>query len=211
MFGYAQKTQMITPELALPGRDEAVEISGRHLVNGHSMMPPFPEDSEQLVLGLGCFWGAERRFWTQSGVIVTAAGYAGGYTKNPTYEEVCTGLTGHTEVVLVVYQPQQVSLDTLLKVFWESHDPTQGMRQGNDVGTQYRSAIYCSDTEQLENVESTRDKYDNLLINKGYDAVTTEVKLLDQFYYAEDYHQQYLARNPNGYCGLRGTGVSCEL
>ncbi|MDP1519386.1 peptide-methionine (S)-S-oxide reductase MsrA [Porticoccus litoralis] len=211
MFGYAQKTQMITPELALPGRDEAIEISGRHLVNGHSMMPPFPEDSEQLVLGLGCFWGAERRFWTQSGVIVTAAGYAGGYTKNPTYEEVCTGLTGHTEVVLVVYQPQQVSLDTLLKVFWESHDPTQGMRQGNDVGTQYRSAIYCSDTEQLENVESTRDKYDNLLINKGYDAVTTEVKLLDQFYYAEDYHQQYLARNPNGYCGLRGTGVSCEL
>lgn len=211
MFGYAQKTQMITPELALPGRDEAIEISGRHLVNGHSMMPPFPEDSEQLVLGLGCFWGAERRFWTQSGVIVTAAGYAGGYTKNPTYEEVCTGLTGHTEVVLVVYQPQQVSLDTLLKVFWESHDPTQGMRQGNDVGTQYRSAIYCSDTEQLENVESTRDKYDNLLINKGYNAVTTEVKLLDQFYYAEDYHQQYLARNPNGYCGLRGTGVSCEL
>lgn len=211
MFGYAQKTQMITPELALPGRDEAIEISGRHLVNGHSMMPPFPEDSEQLVLGLGCFWGAERRFWTQSGVIVTAAGYAGGYTKNPTYEEVCTGLTGHTEVVLVVYQPQHVSLDTLLKVFWESHDPTQGMRQGNDVGTQYRSAIYCSDTEQLENVESTRDKYDNLLINKGYDAVTTEVKLLDQFYYAEDYHQQYLARNPNGYCGLRGTGVSCEL
>jgi len=211
MFGYAQKTQMITPELALPGRDEAIEISGRHLVNGHSMMPPFPEDSEQLVLGLGCFWGAERRFWTQPGVIVTAAGYAGGYTKNPTYDEVCTGLTGHTEVVLVVYQPQQVSLDTLLKVFWESHDPTQGMRQGNDVGTQYRSAIYCSDTAQLENVESTRDKYNKLLINKGYDAVTTEVKLLDQFYYAEDYHQQYLARNPNGYCGLRGTGVSCEL
>lgn len=211
MFGYAQKTQMITPELALPGRDEAIEISGRHLVNGHSMMPPFPEDSEQLVLGLGCFWGAERRFWTQPGVIVTAAGYAGGYTKNPTYDEVCTGLTGHTEVVLVVYQPQQVSLDTLLKVFWESHDPTQGMRQGNDVGTQYRSAIYCSDTEQLKNVESTRDKYNKLLINKGYDAVTTEVKLLDQFYYAEDYHQQYLARNPNGYCGLRGTGVSCEL
>lgn len=211
MFGYAQKTQMITPELALPGRDEAVEISGRHLVNGHSMMPPFPEDSEQLVLGLGCFWGAERRFWTQPGVIVTAAGYAGGYTKNPTYDEVCTGLTGHTEVVLVVYQPQQVSLDTLLKVFWESHDPTQGMRQGNDVGTQYRSAIYCSDTEQLKNVESTRDKYNKLLINKGYDAVTTEVRLLDQFYYAEDYHQQYLARNPNGYCGLRGTGVSCEL
>jgi len=211
MFGYAQKTQMITPELALPGRDEAIEISGCHLVNGHSMMPPFPEDSEQLVLGLGCFWGAERRFWTQPGVIVTAAGYAGGYTKNPTYDEVCTGLTGHTEVVLVVYQPQQVSLDTLLKVFWESHDPTQGMRQGNDVGTQYRSAIYCSDTAQLENVESTRDKYNKLLINKGYDAVTTEVKLLDQFYYAEDYHQQYLARNPNGYCGLRGTGVSCEL
>lgn len=211
MFGYAQKTQMITPELALPGRDEAIEISGCHLVNGHSMMPPFPEDSEQLVLGLGCFWGAERRFWTQPGVIVTAAGYAGGYTKNPTYDEVCTGLTGHTEVVLVVYQPQQVSLDTLLKVFWESHDPTQGMRQGNDVGTQYRSAIYCSDTEQLKNVESTRDKYNKLLINKEYDAVTTEVRLLDQFYYAEDYHQQYLARNPNGYCGLRGTGVSCEL
>jgi len=211
MFGYAQKTQMITPELALPGRDEAIEISGRHLVNGHSMMPPFPEDSEQLMLGLGCFWGAERRFWTQPGVIVTAAGYAGGYTKNPTYEEVCTGFTGHAEVVLVVYQPQQVSLDTLLKVFWESHDPTQGMRQGNDVGTQYRSAIYCSDTEQLKNVESTRDKYNKLLINKGYDAVKTEVRLLDQFYYAEDYHQQYLARNPNGYCGLRGTGVSCEL
>ena len=144
-------------------------------------------------------------------MIVTAAGYAGGYTKNPTYDEVCTALTGHTDVVLVVYQPQQVSLDTLLKVFWESHDPTQGMRQGNDVGTQYRSAIYCSDTAQLENVELTRDKYNKLLINKGYDAVTTEVKLLDQFYYAEDYHQQYLARNPNGYCGLRGTGVSCEL
>lgn len=211
MFGYAQKTQMITRELALPGRDEAIQISGRHLVNGHSMTPPFPEDCEQLVLGLGCFWGAERRFWTQPGVLVTAAGYAGGYTKNPTYDEVCTGLTGHTEVVLVVYQPQQVSLDALLKVFWESHDPTQGMRQGNDVGTQYRSAIYCSDVAQLKKVESTRDKYNNLLINKGYNPVTTEVKLLDQFYYAEDYHQQYLARNPNGYCGLRGTGVTCEL
>ncbi len=211
MFGYAQKTQMITPELALPGRDEAMEISGRHLVNGNSMVPPFPEGCEQLVVGLGCFWGSERRFWTQPGVYVTAAGYAGGFTRNPTYDEVCTGLTGHTEVVLVVYQPPQVSLDTLLKVFWESHDPTQGMRQGNDVGTQYRSAIYCSDTAQLQNVEMTREKYSNQLINNGYNPVTTEVKLLDQFYYAEDYHQQYLARNPNGYCGLRGTGVTCEL
>lgn len=211
MFGYGQKTEMIPPELALPGRDEAMQISGRHLVNGHTMTPPFPEGSEQLVLGLGCFWGAERRFWTQPGVYVTAAGYAGGYTKNPTYEEVCTGLTGHTEVVLVVYQPAQVSLDTLLKVFWESHDPTQGMRQGNDVGTQYRSAIYCSDSGQLKKVELTRDNYSNLLIKKGYNSVSTEIKLLDQFYYAEDYHQQYLAKNPNGYCGLRGTGVSCEL
>lgn len=211
MFGSGYKTTMIPRELALPGRSEAMPISNRHQVNGHPLKPPFPEGLAQLVVGMGCFWGAERRFWTQPGVYTTAAGYAGGYTENPTYDEVCSGLTGHTEVVLVVYDPGQIGIADLLKVFWESHDPTQGMRQGNDIGTQYRSAIYCSDEAQLSDVESTRKYFNSKLINKGFNPVTTEIKLLDQFYYAEDYHQQYLAKNPNGYCGLRGIGVSCDL
>ncbi|WP_461481079.1 peptide-methionine (S)-S-oxide reductase MsrA [Porticoccus sp.] len=210
MFGYGQKTQMITPELALPGRDEPMAVSARHLVTGHPLQPPFPEGMAQIVVGMGCFWGAERRFWTQPGVYSTAAGYAGGYTKNPTYDEVCSGLTGHTEVVLVVFDPQRIELEALLKVFWESHDPTQGMRQGNDVGTQYRSAIYCADDEQLRRVEASRERFETALARRGFPPVTSEIGRLGEFYYAEDYHQQYLAKNPNGYCGLRGTGVSCE-
>ncbi|MEZ5528641.1 MAG: peptide-methionine (S)-S-oxide reductase MsrA [Porticoccaceae bacterium] len=211
MFGYGYKTTMIPRELALPGRAEAMPVSNRHQVNGHPLKPPFPEGMKQLVVGMGCFWGAERRFWTQPGVYTTAAGYAGGYTENPSYDEVCSGLTGHTEVVLVVFDPRQIGIADLLKVFWESHDPTQGMRQGNDIGTQYRSAVYCSDEAQLSDVESTRKYFNSELINKGFNPVTTEIKLLAQFYYAEDYHQQYLAKNPNGYCSLRGIGVSCDL
>lgn len=211
MFGSGYKTTMVPRELALPGRAEAMPISNRHQVSGHPLKPPFPEGMAKLVVGMGCFWGAERRFWTQPGVYTTAAGYAGGYTANPNYDEVCSGLTGHTEVVLVVFDPGQIGIADLLKVFWESHDPTQGMRQGNDIGTQYRSAVYCSDEAQLSEVESTRKYFNSELINKGFNPVTTEIKLLDQFYYAEDYHQQYLAKNPNGYCGLRGIGVSCDL
>lgn len=211
MFGYGQKTQMITPELALPGHDEPIKVSDHHWVNGNPLQPPFPEGMAQVVVGMGCFWGAERCFWTQPGVFTTAVGYAGGYTKNPSYDEVCTGLTGHTEVVLVVYDPTQTDLETLLKVFWESHDPTQGMRQGNDVGTQYRSAIYCTDSAQLRQAEASRDEYNKALSVHGLPAITTEIAPLSAFYYAEDYHQQYLAKNPDGYCGLRGTGIPCTV
>jgi len=211
MFGFGQKTQMITPELALPGRDEPIAVNKHHWVNGNPLQPPFPEGMVQLVVGMGCFWGAERCFWTQPGVFTTAVGYAGGYTKNPTYDEVCTGLTGHTEVVLVVYDPTQTDLDALLKVFWESHDPTQGMRQGNDVGTQYRSAIYCTDSAQLGQAEASRDEYNRALSFHGLPTITTEIAPLSAFYYAEDYHQQYLAKNPDGYCGLRGTGIPCTV
>ncbi|WP_110687348.1 peptide-methionine (S)-S-oxide reductase MsrA [Salinicola aestuarinus] len=196
---------------ALPGRDQPLAISGEHLVTGASMTPPFPQGSEEIVLGLGCFWGAERLFWELDGVIVTAVGYAGGFTPNPTYQETCSGKTGHAEVVRVVFDPAQVSLEQLLGVFWEAHDPTQGMRQGNDQGTQYRSAIYYGNEAQREVAERSRDEYAAALSERGLGEITTEIRPLDAFYYAEEDHQQYLAKNPNGYCGLKGTGVTCPL
>ncbi|WNG48011.1 peptide-methionine (S)-S-oxide reductase MsrA [Archangium minus] len=205
------KLKLPTPEEALPGRSTRMAVPKKHYVNGAPLEPPFPEGLEQIDLGLGCFWGAERKFWQTPGVYSTAVGYQGGLTPNPTYEEVCSGRTGHTEVVRVVYDPKQVSLETLLKVFWESHDPTQGMRQGNDVGTQYRSAIYWHTDAQRKAAEASRDAYQKVLANAGYDAITTELRPAPEFYYAEDYHQQYLAKNPNGYCGLGGTGVSCPV
>ena len=196
-------------EQALPGRETAMPVPPRHFVNGNPLEGPFAEELEQAVFGLGCFWGAERRFWETDGVFSTAAGYAGGFTPNPTYEEVCSGLTGHTEVVLVVFDPALVSYEQLLAVFWEAHDPTQGMRQGNDIGTQYRSAIYTSSEEQRRTAEDSLRAYQRELENAGYGRITTEIAALDRFYYAEDYHQQYLAKNPGGYCGIGGTGVSC--
>jgi len=201
-------TTMPSTGEALPGRSEAMQVPARHFVNGNPLQPPFPENMETALFGMGCFWGAERRFWEVAGVYVTAVGYAGGYTPNPTYQEVCTGLTGHNEVVLVVYDPGKVSYEALLQVFWESHDPTQGMRQGNDVGTQYRSGIYIRDAAQRSAALASRDRYQQRLAESGYGAVTTEIAEAPEFYYAEDYHQQYLARNQRGYCGLGGTGVS---
>ena len=189
----------------------ATSDAERHFVNGRPLRGPFPSHLEQAVFGLGCFWGAERRFWETDGVYSTAAGYAGGTTPNPSYEEVCSGMTGHTEVVLVVFDPSIVTFETLLQVFWEAHDPTQGMRQGNDIGTQYRSAIYTLDDAQLAAAQRSRDGYASALAAAGYDAITTEIEPLDTFYYAEDYHQQYLAKNPGGYCGIGGTGVSCPI
>ena len=203
------KTELPAPERALPGRADKMQVPERHFVNGHPLVGPFPEHLRCVQFGLGCFWGAERRFWQQPGVYTTAVGYAGGYTLNPTYEEVCSGMTGHTEVVLVVFDPALTSLAALLKVFWEAHDPTQGMRQGNDVGTQYRSAIYCHGAEQLQQALASRDDYQARLKAAGLPEITTEVREAPEFYYAEFYHQQYLAKNPAGYCGLRGTGVSC--
>ena len=203
------KTELPAPERALPGRAEKMQVPARHFVNGHPLAGPFPEHLRCAQFGLGCFWGAERRFWQQPGVFTTAVGYAGGYTRNPTYEEVCSGMTGHTEVVLVVFDPAETSFAALLKVFWEAHDPTQGMRQGNDVGTQYRSAIYCYGAEQLREALASRDEYQAKLKAAGYREITTEIREAPEFYYAEFYHQQYLAKNPAGYCGLRGTGVSC--
>jgi len=209
MFSKHKKTTLPTRDEALPGRSDAMPVAARHFVNGNPLEGPFAPVLEQAVFGLGCFWGAERRFWQTDGVFSTAAGYAGGITPNPTYEEVCSGLTGHTEVVLVVFDPAVVSYEQLLGVFWESHDPTQGMRQGNDVGTQYRSAIYvCSEAQQRSAQNSLR-AYQGELEKAGYGTITTEIGPLDRFYYAEDYHQQYLAKNPNGYCGIGGTGVSC--
>jgi peptide-methionine (S)-S-oxide reductase len=205
------KTRMITPEEALPGHDEKMPVPERHFVNGNRLEPPFPEGLERAVFGMGCFWGAEKAFWNVPGVYTTAVGYAGGFTANPTYEEVCSGLTGHTEAVLVVFDLARVSYEELLKVFWESHDPTQGMRQGNDVGTQYRSAIYTYGELQEKSAIAGRDAYADRLRAAGYDAVTTEIRDAPEFYYAEDYHQQYLGKNPNGYCGLGGTGVSCPV
>ncbi|WP_110647697.1 peptide-methionine (S)-S-oxide reductase MsrA [Salinicola peritrichatus] len=196
---------------ALPGRETPIAISGEHLVNGAAMKPPFPVGTEQIVLGAGCFWGAERLFWELEGVVVTAVGYAGGITPNPTYEETCSGMTGHAEVVLVVFDPQRLPLTQLLATFWEAHDPTQGMRQGNDQGTQYRSAIYVTDETQRAIAERSRDEYAQALRERGLGPITTEIKPLETFYYAEEYHQQYLAKNPNGYCGLKGTGVSCPI
>jgi peptide-methionine (S)-S-oxide reductase len=207
----ARKTQMIPAELALPGRSAVMAVPARHFVNGHPLKPPFPAGLEQAVFGLGCFWGAERKFWKLPGVYVTAVGYAGGYTPNPTYEEVCSGRTGHTEAVLVVYDPKQITYAQLLKAFWEAHDPTQGMRQGNDVGTQYRSVIYTYGKKQLQAAQDSLKDYQDALRKAGYPAITTEVQAAPEFFYAEDYHQQYLAKFPEGYCGLGGTGVSCSI
>jgi len=204
---FGRKTEMPTADQALPGRGSAMQIAPDHFVNGNSMLPPFPDGMAHLYFGLGCFWGAERCFWQQPGVYTTAVGYAGGFTPNPTYEEVCSGSTGHNEVVLVVFDPGVISLSKLLTVFWESHDPTQGMRQGNDSGTQYRSGIYATSDEQLSVAEESGGTYQSALSSAGYGAITTEIVAAGPFYYAEDYHQQYLAKNPGGYCGLGGTGV----
>ena len=206
----AGMTTMPDPAQALPGRDEPMPVPERHFVNGHPLTPPFPDGLQQALFGMGCFWGAERRFWGQPGVYTTAAGYAGGYTPNPTYEEVCTGLTGHNEVVLVVFDPARVRYEDLLRVFWEAHDPTQGMRQGNDIGTQYRSGIYVYDGDQTTAALASRELYQACLRENGFGEITTEIIEAPAFYYAEDYHQQYLSKNPGGYCGLGGTGVSCS-
>ena len=208
-----RKLEMPTPEDALPGRDQEMPVPARHEVLGTPLKPPFPDGMEQAIFGLGCFWGAERKFWEVPGVYTTAVGYAGGYTPNPSYEETCSGMTGHTEVVLVVFDPQQVSYEQLLRVFWEAHDPTQGMRQGNDIGTQYRSAIYPTTPQQLAAANASMTMFADRLRDAGYGPITTEIREAPAFYYAEDYHQQYLAptKNPNGYCGLGGTGVSCPI
>jgi peptide-methionine (S)-S-oxide reductase len=200
-----------SPAEALPGRGTPIEVPERHLVLGTPLTPPFPEGSERAVFGLGCFWGAEKLFWQEPGVYTTAVGYAGGYTPNPSYEEVCSGRTGHAEVVLVVFHPDRRSFDDLLRVFWEGHDPTQGMRQGNDVGTQYRSAVYWTTEEQRDAAQASRRRYEQALARSGYGATTTEIVESGPFYYAEPYHQQYLARNPWGYCGIGGTGVACPV
>ena len=209
MFGKDRKLTMPTRDEALPGRDQAVSVPDAHFVNGNPLRGPFPGHLREAVFALGCFWGAERRFWETDGVYSTAVGYAGGLSSNPTYEEVCSGLTGHTEVVLVVYDPEVVSYEQLLAIFWEAHDPTQGMRQGNDIGTQYRSAIYTYDDAQQQAARQSQAAYQNELSAAGYGPITTEILPLDTFFYAEDYHQQYLAKNPGGYCGIGGTGVSC--
>jgi peptide-methionine (S)-S-oxide reductase len=211
MFLFTKSTTMVRPEDALPGRDEATPVPARHEVLGTPIAPPFPDGLEQAIVGMGCFWGAERVFWQAPGVYTTAVGYAGGYTENPTYEEVCSGRTGHTEAVLVVFDPAQTSYDEILRLFWENHDPTQGMRQGNDAGTQYRSAIYAATDAQRAAAEASRAVFQSELERAGYGEITTEIAPAGQFYYAEPYHQQYLAKNPNGYCGLGGTGVSCPV
>ena len=212
MVLWRAKTELITPDHALPGRDRYVfPVPDTHFVTSRPIKPPFPEGLQLAVLGLGCFWGAERIFWQSEGVWTTAVGYAGGFTPYPTYEEVCTGLTGHAEVVLAVYDPATLPFEQLLKVFFEAHDPTQGMRQGNDVGTQYRSAIFVDDDVRLAMAEAAKSAYATQLRSRGYGPVTTEIRRAGPFYYAEGYHQQYLAKNPNGYCGLGGTGVSCPV
>jgi peptide-methionine (S)-S-oxide reductase len=203
------KTALPSEATALKGRDAAMPVADRHAVNGTPLQAPFPPGLELAVFALGCFWGAERKFWQTPGVYTTAVGYAGGFTKNPTYEEVCSGRTGHAEVVLVVFDPAKLSYEALLKVFWENHDPTQGMRQGNDVGTQYRSAIFTATPAQREAAERTRERYNTALAVNGFKPITTEIAGAPPFYYAEDYHQQYLAKNPHGYCGIGGTGVRC--
>jgi peptide-methionine (S)-S-oxide reductase len=208
-FASAKKLRLPTPEEALPGRSATMPVPARHFVLDAPLQGPFPEDTRRAIFGLGCFWGAERKFWQTTGVYTTAVGYAAGHTPNPTYEEVCSGLTGHNEVVLVVYRPADVSYEALLQVFWESHDPTQGMRQGNDLGTQYRSGIYYYDEVQHEVAKQSLERYQQALGNAGYGRITTEILPAPPFYYAESYHQQYLAKNPGGYCGLGGTGVSC--
>jgi peptide-methionine (S)-S-oxide reductase len=212
MLFFRPKSEMVRPEDALPGHEvEALPVPVSHAVLGTPIKPPFPEGLERAVFGMGCFWGAERMFWRADGVYTTAAGYAGGYTPNPTYEEVCSGRTGHTEVVLAVFDPAQTSYDEMLRIFWEGHDPTQGMRQGNDVGTQYRSAIYWHSEAQRDAATRSAELFAERLAAAGYDEVTTEIAAAGPFYYAEDYHQQYLHKVPNGYCGLGGTGVSCPV
>jgi peptide-methionine (S)-S-oxide reductase len=206
---YSDKLKMPTKEEALPGREQRPVERGVHAVLGTPLSPPYPDGLETVEVGMGCFWGAERKFWEADGVHVTAVGYQGGFTRNPTYEEVCTGLTGHTEVVRVVWDPRATSLAEMLRIFWENHDPTQGMRQGNDVGTQYRSAVFVSSEAALAEVERSRDAYQAALSRAGLGSISTEIRLAPEFYFAEDYHQQYLAKNPWGYCGLGGTGVSC--
>jgi peptide-methionine (S)-S-oxide reductase len=211
MLFTSRKTQMVDPERALPGRDAPMPVPARHEVLGTPIAPPFPEGLERIVVGMGCFWGAERVFWQADGVYTTAVGYAGGYTPNPTYEEVCSAGTGHAEVVLAVFDPAVTSYETMLRLFWENHDPTQAMRQGNDVGTQYRSAVYWETEAQRDLALASRETYQHRLRDAGYGDITTEIAEAGPFYYAEDYHQQYLAKNPGGYCGLGGTGVSCPV
>jgi peptide-methionine (S)-S-oxide reductase len=211
MFLFRDKTEMVEPREALAGRDESMVVPDQHYVLGTPITPPFPDGFERAVFGMGCFWGAERVFWQAPGVYTTAAGYAGGYTPNATYEEVCGGRTGHAEVVLAVYDPAKTSYEEVLRLFWENHDPTQGMRQGNDAGTQYRSTIYWEDEAQRAAAERSREMYERELRDAGYGEITTEIAQAGPFYYAEPYHQQYLAKNPNGYCGLGGTGVSCPV
>jgi peptide-methionine (S)-S-oxide reductase len=211
LFFSRDKTNMVVPEDALPGRDEPLPVPERHEVLGTPMKPPFPDGLEQVIVGMGCFWGAERIFWRLPGVYTTAVGYAGGYTPNPTYEEVCSAKTGHAEVVLVVFDPKEISFDEILRAFWEGHDPTQGMRQGNDVGTQYRSALYWTTEAQREAAEASRDRYAAELRDAGYGEITTELAPAGELFYAEDYHQQYLHKNPSGYCGIGGTGVACPV
>ena len=212
MFFSRHKTEMIAPERALPGRPDPLPgVPEEHFVNGNRIKPPFPDGLETAIFGLGCFWGAERIFWQTPGVYSTAVGYAGGFTPNPTYEETCSGSTGHTEAVLVVFDPEQVSYEELLRIFWEGHDPTQGMRQGNDVGTQYRSAVYFTSDAQRAAAEASRERYQQALNGARHGEITTELAPAGEFFYAEAYHQQYLAKNPNGYCGIGGTGVSCPV
>jgi peptide-methionine (S)-S-oxide reductase len=210
-FLFGGKTQMVEPDEALGGRSETMPVPERHDVLGTPIAPPFPEGLETAIVGMGCFWGAERVFWQAPGVYTTAVGYAGGYTPNPTYEEVCSGRTGHAEVVLVVFDPAKTSYEEILRLFWENHDPTQGMRQGNDAGTQYRSLILCTTPAQREQAERSRAMFQQALTSSGYGEITTEIADGHEFFYAEPYHQQYLAKNPNGYCGLGGTGVSCPI
>ena len=212
MLGFAKKLKTLLPaDRTIPGRAAKMTVPAKHFVNGNRLEAPFPEGLQLAQFGMGCFWGAERKFWELPGVYSTAVGYAGGDTGNPTYEEVCSGLTNHTEAVLVVFDPKKVSYETLLKTFWENHDPTQGMRQGNDAGTQYRSAIYTYGAEQAAAAAASKDAFEKALKPKGYGPITTEIRSAPEFYYAEDYHQQYLAKNPGGYCGLGGTGVSCPV
>jgi peptide-methionine (S)-S-oxide reductase len=211
VFSASMNLRLPLPEQALPGRDEVLQVSDEHFVSGNRITPPFPPGLEQAVFGMGCFWGAERKFWEAPGVYSTAVGYAGGHTPNPTYTEVCSGLTGHTEVVLVVFDPQATTYEAMLRLFWENHDPTQGMRQGNDAGTQYRSAAYGSSQAHTAAALASRAGYQDRLTAAGYGRITTEIADAPPFYYAEDYHQQYLAKNPNGYCGIGGTGVACQI
>ena len=210
MFSFMKKlTSLLPADKTIPGRAQPMPVPERHFVNGHALKPPFPAGLQQAVFGMGCFWGAERLFWKLPGVYATAVGYAGGETRNPSYEEVCSGFTNHAEVVLVVFDPKTVSYEELLKTFWEGHDPTQGMRQGNDAGTQYRSTIYAYGDEQLQAARKSKEIFEKALKAKGFGPITTEIRPAPEFYYAEDYHQQYLGKNPAGYCGLGGTGVSC--